>query len=169
MSTSRPFAPTSFPAMAEMREHGAPRTYGDRDLSWAEDSVRRWRAVALFGGLVFLDGVILWEILTSGQSSPGITFGGVALLLGLLGGLPFLFLGYTEAALAFGGGAVVGFVVAVSFPLTDVAGGYSTFANPGSLGTELAVVLGLQVVGAFLVTLGVVESVKASRAISDEE
>jgi hypothetical protein len=155
--------------MAEIREHGAPQTYGDRDFSWAEDSVRRWRAIALFGGLVFLDGVLLWELLITGESNPALTFAGVALLLGLLGGLPLLFLGYTEAALAFGGGAVVGFVVAVTFPLTDLAGGYSTFANPGSLGTELAVVLGLQVVGAVLVTLGVVGSVKASRAISDSE
>ncbi len=152
-----------------MREHGAPQTYGDRDFSWAEDSVRRWRAIALFGGLVLLDGVILWELLTTGESYPALTFAGVALLLGLLGGLPLLFLGYTEAALAFGGGALVGFVAAVSFPLTDVAGGYSTFANPGSMGTEIAVVLGLQVAGAFLVILGVVESVKASRAISDQE
>ncbi|MGP8159112.1 MAG: hypothetical protein ACLPWO_05865 [Thermoplasmata archaeon] len=169
MSTSRPFAPTSFPATAEMREHTASQSYGDRDFSWAEDTPRRWRAVALFGGLVFLDGVILWEILTSGQSSAELTFAGVTLLLGLLGGLPLAFLGYTEAALAFGGGAVVGLVVAASFPLADVAGGYSTFANPGSLGPELAVVLGLQVAGAFLVTIGVVESVKVSRAISDEE
>jgi hypothetical protein len=70
-------AETSVPAMQEILSHARRREADDRDLTWAEDDVSRWRALALFGVLAFVEGVILT---TETTGAAGFRLGGPLLL-----------------------------------------------------------------------------------------
>jgi len=131
----------------------------DRGFSWNEGLIHRWTAVALFGGLVFLEGLALWIILNGTIGGPAprlpVLVVGLAVLLAL-GGLAAIFLGFTWEGLAFLGAAVTGLAVTFSVPLTELPAGYLLFTNPGPFGTDFAAILGLLVASAILLTVGVV-------------
>jgi hypothetical protein len=148
-------APTSEPRMAQILEEERPKTYDERDFSWGEDVLSAWTAFGLFGGLVIVEGLVLWMALNFSGNNQPLTLVGAALLLGLGGFLPMIW-GYTEIGLAFFGAAFTGVVV-------------GTWADISSRSTDLAVVLGLLVVGVALFVTGIVESVKTSRVLSEEE
>jgi len=166
--------------MAEIKEQQGPKSFDSQDFSWAGDWLARWRAVGLYGGLVFVEGVVLWTSLSGGslisiwiQNSGSVTgpptfLLGVAMLVVFLG-FPVIALGYTEESLAFFGAGATGIAVSIGFTFTLVPAGYPLLADPGPYGTDLGVALGLLVVGALLLAVGVVQSVRTYRTLPDEE
>ncbi len=165
-----PIAQTSYPRDAQTKQEEGPKTYDDHDFSWTEDWLACWRAVALLGGLVFVEGLALWVTLTTNYN-PHFAGGGLfglALLVGVCG-IPASFLGASEVSMAFFGAASTGVVVAFFSPLTVIPAGASLFADLGSYGADSAVVLGLLVAGVILLGLGTVESVTTYLTLSREE
>ena len=82
------------PAIAQTKQEEGPKTYDNHDFSWTEDWLACWRAVALLGGLVFVEGLALWVTLTTNYN-PHFAGGGLfglALLVGVCG-IPASFLG----------------------------------------------------------------------------
>ncbi|HEY1198624.1 MAG TPA: hypothetical protein VGG32_07855 [Thermoplasmata archaeon] len=170
-----PVAVTSYPGMAQIRDQQDPKNYDEHAFTWIEDALSGWKALAVFGGLVLAQGALLWVFLTNlptveGSSSlpnPGLALAGAIGLLAILGGLPAIFLSYTEVGLAFFGAAAVGFAVGLISPLTELPAGSSVFTVSGPFGADQAVVVGLLVAGALLLTVGVIESARASRTLSE--
>jgi hypothetical protein len=158
-----PIAQTSYPRDAQTKEEEGPKTFDDHDFSWEEDWLTRWRAIALFGGLVLVEGLVLW--MTIPQGLGGGLFG-LSLLVGVCG-IPASFLGASEVSMAFFGAAATGIAVWFFSPLTAVPAGSSLFADIGSSGADSAVVLGLLLAGTLLLAVGVVESVRTYRALDD--
>ena len=160
-------AAESYPGMAKIRAAQGRKTYDRHDFTWIEDRLYAWRAVALFGGLLLAEGFILWQGLTSTSlAHPGLILAAVAILLGI-GALPALMWGYTEAALAFIGVAVVGIIVGWGLPLSTLPSGYAAFTSPEEFGTDLASLLALLVGSAVLFALGAFQSVSISRRVRD--
>ena len=164
-----PIAQTSYPTDAKTKEAEGPKTYDDHDFSWTEDWLTRWRAIALFGGLILMEGLLLWVTLPMNYNPnfPGAGILWLAVLVGVCG-LPASFLGASEVAMAFFGAAATGLVVGFC-PLTVITAGSSVFPASGSFGVDPAVVLGLLVAGGILLGVGIVESVKSYRALINEE
>lgn len=164
-----PIAQTSYPRDAQTREEEGPKTYDDHDFGWTEDWLSRWKAIALFGGLVLVEGIVLWGTLST-DSNPLFPGGGLLVLAVLVGvcGIPATFLGASEVAMAFFGAAATGVGVAFACPLTVLPAGSSVFADVASFGADSLVVLGVLVVGVVILGLGIAESVKAYRAFAEE-
>ncbi|MGA7476938.1 MAG: hypothetical protein WBW47_06965 [Thermoplasmata archaeon] len=167
-----PVAVTSYPGMAKIRDDQDAKNFDEHEFTEFEDTLSAWKALALFGGLVLVEGVLLWVFLTNlptpmgyGPPSPGIVLAGWVGLFAILGGLPAIFFSYTEVGLAIFAAGGVGLVAGLVFPLTELPAGASVFAQP-VFGADQAAVLGLLVAGAFLLALGVIKSVKISRALS---
>ncbi len=162
-----PIAQTSYPRDAQTKQDEGPKTFDDHDFSWEEDWLARWRAIALFGGLILGEGLLLWVTLPMNYNPnfPGEGILWFAVLAGVCG-LPASFLGASEVSLAFFGAGVTGIVVGFS-PLTVIAAGTSVFPASGSFGVDPAVVLGLLVAGVLLLAVGVVQSVRAYRSLDD--
>ncbi|MCI4353686.1 MAG: hypothetical protein L3K14_09970 [Thermoplasmata archaeon] len=94
-----------------------------------EDSVPRWRAVGLLGGLVTVEGLVLWGDLSGtsiglppAPANPGIVRIGGAFLLSL-GGVTTILVGFTEEGVAFFGAETIGIAVDLVFPLSGAPAG----------------------------------------------
>jgi hypothetical protein len=173
MARAPPVAITSYPGMAAMREAEGPKTHNDADFTWMEDPLLGWEAVAVFGGLLVCEGLVLRWALT--QSTyyfvpvfNGGPFIGFSALL-YLGCLPAAFWGYTELALGFAGAASAGVAIGVFCPLPAIPPGYPLVAVPGPYLTDFLLILGLLGVGAAILVLGVVQSIRANRTISEDD
>jgi len=164
-----PIAQTSYPTDAQTREEEGPKSYEDHDFSWDEDWLARFRAIALFGGLVLVEGIVLWQSLVMGfnPSFPGGLLLACALLLGVCG-IPATYFEASEMAMAFFGAGATGIVVAFSCAGNTIPANFSPFPMSGNFGADAAFVLGLLVGGAVLLVLGVIESLKASRELDDD-
>jgi len=175
-----PVAPTSHPGLAEIKEQRGPTALDKGDSSWTGDWLARWKSVGLFGGLLLVEVVVLWFSLSGGSlvslwvqnsgpaSGPPPFFLGVAMFLGVLG-FPVVWLGYTEESLAFFCAAATGIAVSIGLPLTIVPAGSTLLADPGSYGTDVGVALGFLIVGALLLAVGVVQSVRTYQRLFEEE
>ncbi len=141
--------------MAKILEEEGPKTYDERDFAFTEDSLRAWRGTGLYGGLVLVEGLVLWTLLQGSIHGGPVTLAAAGMLVCLCGFLPML-LGYTELGLAFFGAGISGVVIAAA-------------AANSSSGTNLAVVVGVVIAGVVLLAVGVAESVKTYRGISKED
>ncbi len=99
----RPIVPEAFPTSAYGQSTEPEDPFESPDVAYVEDSLAAWKAVALFGGLVTVEGLLL------GGRVPLISVG----LLLVLPALPTTWLGYTETTLALLGAAGVGIGVGV--------------------------------------------------------
>jgi len=146
---------TSEPSIAKSLEVDGAKSYDDRDFPWAENSLRAWRGLALYGGIVVGMGLLLWVILQGWLSGNPWSLVGVGMLVVLCGFLPMLN-GYTELGLAcfFGGitGAFLGGIVAT-----------------GSSGTNLVVAVGILAAAAVALLTGVAGSVRSYRVLARDE
>jgi hypothetical protein len=100
-------AQTSEPRMSKILEELGPKTYDERKFAWGEDSLRAWRGLRMYGGLVLAEGLLLWMGPQGSVPDGPVTLGGAGLMLCLCGFLLML-LGYTELDRAFFGGGSVG-------------------------------------------------------------
>ena len=71
---TRPIAETSIPEFAEIRRRSRVIDWASADFSWDEDSVTRWRALALFGGLTLLVGLFFSFASEGGAPMVGLGF-----------------------------------------------------------------------------------------------
>jgi hypothetical protein len=168
----RVIAETSYPSAAKDEAEKGPRTSDDRDSSWDEDLLAAWEAVALFGGLLLLEGGAIWVVLTrgdgAGQIPPGYSLVALGVLLVFAGFVP-MFRGYTEMAWAIYASALVGMVVGLTGVLAFPPAGHGPFGPSGAMGRDTAVVLGLLAVGAGTLALGVFRSATVNRRLNREE
>jgi len=162
MAGIRPISDTSYPGAAELREAQEDRTWWSADFSWSEDSVYGWRAVALFGGLLFLEGSLAW--LWAGAYTDRLP--GSVMLLGLLlivGGAIAALYSYTEDALAMLAGAIVAGYLCVADRLAPYPGAGAVFTQWTTFESDLETLLAFWVVGGVLLGLGTFQAVKANR------
>ncbi len=138
-----PIAETSVPAMIEIERHARRHDAADADLAWEEDSLTRWRAVALFGGLIAAEGLL--------YSRFGIIYIAVAALALLVGALIVPAVGRE-----YGWALVVASLLALAVGLLPlVAGSFFTVVSaPVPLGPTLAGE-GTVLVGAVLTAGGI--------------
>jgi hypothetical protein len=169
----RPIAPTSFPGMPEINSEQAEKTYENADFGWDVDWPPICRAVALYGCLLILIGIVQWMALTGVTGlNPSFTARLAPFAVGVfmvIGGVTAEFLDFTEEALALIGGAATAMAMAFTFTFTQIPSGYPLLTNPGPYGTDFAVVLSLLVVGAASLVVGLIQSIGTFRASSRDE
>lgn len=123
-------------------------------LGRMEDIPRIRGAVALFGGLLLMEGALATLAISSSHlGDTGWGYAGIALFV-VLGVLPAVYAGYSEAALAIVGAAATAWIL---------AGIYGTSQVP-FLGLLLLLMAGVVVLG-----LGLTEWTIAFRLLSDED
>jgi len=156
----RPLAETSIPAFDDAWRSERPIDRRAQRFGWDEDSVTRWRAVGLVGGLGLLEaGLYVYD-----GFGPLLIAGGLCLLVSVLvaavGGEE-----YTWAMLV---AALLAFAVAIPTLPSGTTASYAppAYASSGlplnfSAGYLVALVLG----GATLLVLGVVRSAVISRRL----
>ncbi len=141
--------------MAQILEEEGPKTYDQRDFADLEDSLRAWRSIGLYGGLVLVEGLLLWVILQGSLLGGPVTLAAVGMLVCLCGFLPML-LGYTELGLAFFGAGISAVVLGAA-------------AANSSSDTNSAIVVGGLVAGVVLLAVGIARSVTTFRALSKDD
>jgi len=174
MSLSRPVAPNlptsdvAYPGMAEVREHEGRRTFSYVDFGWIEDAVAAWRAVAVLGGLLFVEGLLFWLGATGYE---GFTMGPLIAIGAILffGCAIAAFLGFAETALAMFGALVVAILLVLLDPPLPIASASSLFSDPSAVVPDQVTVVILWVIGALLLGLGVVQAVRAAREDDSDE
>jgi hypothetical protein len=153
--SGRAIAQTTVPRMVQILEEEGPKTYDTRDFVDLEDSLRAWRSIGLYGGLVLVEGLLLWTILQGSVHGGPVTLAAAGMLVCLCGFLPML-LGYTELGLAFFGAGISAVVIGAA-------------AANSSSGTNSAIVVGVLVAGVVLLAVGVARSVMTYRVLSKDE
>ena len=153
--SGRAIAQTTVPRMVQILEEEGPKTYDTRDFVDLEDSLRAWRSIGLYGGLVLVEGLLLWTILQGSVHGGPVTLAAAGMLVCLCGFLPML-LGYTELGLALFGGGVSGVAIAAA-------------AANSSSGTNRFLDLGVLAAGVVLLAVGIALSVKTYRAMPKDE
>jgi len=161
-------ADEAIPALAEMHRQSRLRDWSPASFGWIEDSVARWRALALFGGMLVVEWALLarmvgvghasgagWVLLTSGMF---VLFAGV-LIAPALGG---------EYGLAILGGAAVALGVGAYLIQAPLPGSLaSVWAGWTSAGPTWALP-GLLFAGLLLIGVGAVESLLVARGFDAE-
>ncbi|HYA71414.1 MAG TPA: hypothetical protein VEH28_08645 [Thermoplasmata archaeon] len=175
MAVSRPVPPnvptsdTAYPGMAEMRAKAGGRTFQYLDFAWLEDVVAAWRAVALLGGLLFVEGLIFWlGAVGYGDTAPIAALIAAAAFL-LFGCAVVAFLGYAEASLAMVAALGVTIGLVVFDPPLPISSAASLFNDPSARVPDLYTVLILWTLGAVLLVVGVVQAVVDSRKLDRDE
>jgi len=159
----RPLADSSVPAMEEIRSHSRRRAW-DIDLGSVEDSVTRWRALAVFGGLTSVIGVYASIVAEKGGTFQGLALLSLAVVV-LLAGILVASASpreYVWAVLGAGGLLVALGLVFYQTP-ESVDGSIDSTARTLDL-TASALELG----GAALLVLGLARSIQLGRR-SDAE
>jgi hypothetical protein len=156
---ARPIAPESYGGMAEIEAQQGAKTGDEHEVTWEEDTVYAWKAVALFGGLLLVESLLLFAQATApgGTAGIGIHFAFVSGLL-FVAATPVAIWGYSEAALSFIGAAAVGVVLGLAYPFSGT-----------SLESEFVLVLGLAGAGLALLLAGLVRSFQVSDRIDADE
>lgn len=170
MSASSPraiLADTSYPNAAQTRAEQAPRNWMNVEIFWAEDALLAWRGLAVFGGLLFITGMVYW-LAATGYS--GWTMGPFIGLIGIcfLASAFVAFLGLTEATLALLGTAGVAAALAIFDPPSLLPSAGALFTDPSALAPDLDTVLALSVAGVILLLVGVAQSVRTARELDDD-
>ena len=141
----RPIVREAFPTNSGSEDAELPDAGGE--FRWMENRLRAWEALAVFGGVLLGEG-LFWQWPFGGLLA---TFAVIA--VGLCG-LPAVYWGYTELAVALFGAVGVMFA--------------SIFLSHFALGiTQWVTYVGIA--GAVLLVLGLAMSVKASRSLSRED
>jgi hypothetical protein len=165
-----PIAQTSDAGSAEREEEQGPKTYYSGDFSDTEDSVGWWRAVAVIGILLVVEGLILVSNLSTVRlPGPGgaivpylpATIFAMVVVIGI-GGVVAAALGFGPEALAFFGAAVVG----LGFYAYVASSSISTAGQ--TLGGDLIALGILLAIGALLLAVGATKLVRVYRALSME-
>ncbi len=142
-SVLRPVAPEALPGEDDRRAQLRPKEVRGGDWSSEEAALGVWVGVAVFGGLLAVDGFLASTYLPAALSGSSDAYAGLALglisIFFILPGIPLMAWGFTEAAWACFGAAAVGMVL----------GFFYVAAAPGIL-------LALVVVGILLFALGMV-------------
>ncbi len=159
-------ADTSIGDMVAAEAHGQPKEYVEADWG-GEDPVRRWRSVAVFGGLVAVEGGI-FTMVAAGDiyEVVAVAFVLLALLIIAIGSLvvPWIGGGYGWAVV---GAALIALVLGLYLgihPVTDRAPVGSLWA--GGSPAEAGVIWTLRLMeggGLFAFVLGVVQAVRLTR------
>jgi len=160
-------ADTSYPGAAGTREETAPKNWSSGSFLWDEDVLFAWRALAVFGALLFLMGWLFWL----GAAGYGdFTLGPfVALIaLGFFGAAFAAAVGRTEVALALLAEAVVAGAIAIFDPPSLLSSPDALFNGSSAVASDLASVLSLWAVGATLLAIGGTFAVRTARQIDDD-
>jgi len=149
--------------MAEVQAAEGPKTYDDQDFGWMEDTLYGWRAIAVLGGLLLLQGLLIWFGVAA-YSDPNGPLVGISIFL-IAGSVAVVFFSYTEAALAMMGSAALGLCVALIVPLDSNPGAGSLFTNAANHLVDFVAFLAFVSIGVVLLATGIVQARKVSRTL----
>lgn len=174
MIPARPIAPnlptsdTAYPGMAEVRERTGRRTFLYIDFSWMEDVLAAWRGVAVFGGLLFVEGCLVWL--------GAVGYGGftqaplIAATIFLIFGCALVaFLGYAEASLALVAAIAVNIGLIIFDPPAWLPNAGALFTSSPDVVADQVTIMYLWIFGFLMLGLGTVFAVEAYREIDFDE
>jgi hypothetical protein len=164
--TFHPIAPTSDPGRAQRDEHEGPKTYTTSDFSDMEDALPWWRAVAIFGVLLFVEGFVLWGTFSGVNNGtvlrvPPLVYG-LSAVMGAAG-LFAAVLSFGQEALAFFAGALTLVIVCLAAPASILLHGF------GSSATGALIIGSMAALGSLLVLVGAVGLARTYRALGEED
>ena len=154
-----PTSDTAYPGMAELREHAGPRKFMFIDFGWMEDVLAAWKGVAVFGGLLFLEGWLYWlgAVGYGGFTQAALIAGAAALFFGCA---IVAFLGYAESALAAFAALVLLLILFLADPPAPISGASALFTYSFDVLPDQVTILVLWIFGALLAGLGTVFAVE---------
>jgi len=154
---------SSYDGAAQLREQQPAKRWTDSDFGWSENAVYAWRGVALFGGLLVLEGLLSWLWAAYYGGLPG-TLLLALVLFGVASAVAALW-SYTEAALALLGAMVVAAVLVFVARPSTFPGLGAVFSDWSAFTSDLATFVGLWVAGGILLGIGAFRAVKLNSRI----
>ncbi|MFZ0831380.1 MAG: hypothetical protein WCB18_01320 [Thermoplasmata archaeon] len=162
-----PIATTSDTEPDDKARQQGPKTYVDSDFADAEDAIPWWRSLTVAGGLLFLDGYILWWLVFG----VGVGTNTATLSVALGGAFAIALVGLAVAAIGFGAESLAFFaagILGVALTLA-VTGSGNPAGGPLSVGADLILLIGVFVAGCALIVVGLVRLTKLYRMLAAEE
>jgi len=155
----RPIVPEAYGADGRSDEWSRPG--GSTELGWAEDSVRRYTALAVFGALVLAESLLLASLLTgSGDAGWELAGAGLGMFAAIL---PAILWGYTEIGVALAGATATDVGVGILGPFNRFPAHFHELSPPPGPAMQLVALVAFQAIGAATFLVGLTLAIRAVR------